>query len=490
MKNLRTLNAVFTKNIIERVTRIFSAVALGTILTVTAVLSLLLLPAGETRADGPDDAHVVVVFPTEQGMVRPISFTTSISRIGALQLAGFNVVAIGDTVCSIDGVGCPGATDMTTCFCADNWWAQGHWDSGSESWDTLTWPPPLMSNGDIGGFRWSNTAWGPPLLPGPSYKAASGDLEWLQTQQSAENGSYGDSVGSSVEAMLAIGANNLDADQWRTSPISPSLLDYLQSGDNAASYAATNVGKAGKLAVALAGVGQDPQNFNGLNLVISLTNYYSATTGAFDEADINQAWAMLGWRAASQTVPASATHHLVAGAMANGGWEWSPGFGSDTNTTALAIQALVAGGECITSPNIADGLDYLKSAQNSDGGFPYDPVSIWGTDSDTNSTAWVVQALLALGEDPTSVAWTVNSSNPISYLLSMQLVDGSFEWQTGFGSNLLASQQVIAPLIGHPFSLQVDPPDQGQCFVSPPSQASGQSKSWLPIIFKDATIGN
>jgi hypothetical protein len=484
VKNQHTLNVTFDKNIVGRISRIFGIVALGLTLVTIALLGLLVLSTKEISADGPDDAHVVVVFPNEQDMVRPISFTTSISRIGALQLAGFNVVAIGDAVCSIDGVGCPGATDVATCFCADNWWAQGHWDSVSESWDTLTWPPPLMSNGDIGGFRWSNTAWGPPLLPGPSYEAASDGLEWLQSQQSVANGSYGDSIGASVETMLAIGANKLDPDQWRTSPISPSLLDYLQAGDNAATYAAANAGRAGRLAVALAGVDQDPQNFNGLNLVISLTTYYSPTTGSFDDFDINQAWAMLGWRAASQTVPTSASHHLVAGAMANGGWEWSPGFGSDTNTTALAIQALVAGGECITSPNIANGLAYLKSAQNNDGGFPYDPQSIWGTDSDTNSTAWVVQALLAVGEDPTSAEWTVNSNNPISYLLSMQLADGSFEWQTGLGSNLLSTQQAVVPLLGRSFPLNVASPDQSQCFVSPPSQAAGSNKYWLPIIFK------
>ncbi len=69
----------------------------------------------------------------------------------------------------------------------------------------------------------------------------------------------------------------------------------------------------------------------------------------------------------------------------------------------------------------------MKSSQNDDGGFPYDPDSPWGTDSDANSSAYAVQAIYALGQDP-AAAWTINTTNPISYLLGLQLVDGSIEF--------------------------------------------------------------
>jgi len=150
----------------------------------------------------------------------------------------------------------------------------------------------------------------------------------------------------------------------------------------------------------------------------------------------------------------------------------------------LAIQALVAGGECLTSSNIVRGVDYLKSAQNNDGGFPYDPQSAWGTDSDTNSTAWAMQALLAANQDLTDSKWIINGSNPISYLLSVQLPDGSFEWQKDTGANILATQQAVAPLLGQPFPLLVETPDQSQCFVS----SSSHSKTWLPIIIKTSEV--
>jgi hypothetical protein len=268
-------------------------------------------------------------------------------------------------------------------------------------------------------------------------------------------------------------------------------VDYWS--DNSVSSPNNTIGwvnsgkRAGFLAVAVAGADENPQNFAGLDLVISMTNYYSPTTGAYDQNNIGQAWAILGWRAANTNttpVPLTATQFLATRTNTNGGWAWSiPGNDSDTNTTAMALQALIAGGECITSPNIDNGLQYLKSAQNTDGGFTYDPKSVWGTDSDTNSTAYVVQALLAAGEDPLDAAWTVNGSNPISYLLGMQLPGGSFEWQAGYGANLLATQQAVPALLGQPFPLHAGFPDQSQCFVSDsPGQSPGNVRSWLPVI--------
>jgi len=160
-------------------------------------------------------------------------------------------------------------------------------------------------------------------------------------------------------------------------------------------------------------------------------------------------------------VPVTAVQYLRDAQQPNGGWEWQSGFGSDTNSTALAIQALVSSGESVTSSVIISALNYLKSAQNDDGGFTYDPNSTWGTDSDTNSTAYVVQALLAAGQDPITGTWAVTSSNPISYLRSVQLPDGSLEWQKGYGSNQLATQQAVPALLGRPFPLKVA--DLSQC---------------------------
>ena len=436
MKRQTTARALYTAG---------GAGVIGGALVIVALASLLVLPVRETLAAGPNESHVVVILPGELDVsVRPISFTGQISGPVALEMAGFDMVAVGDTVCAIEGVGCPDATDIGSCFCPDNFWAQAPWDAATETWDTTTFPLPLMSDGDVRGFRGaiSFATWGPPRYPAPAYVAASDALEWLRGKQSPTDGGYGTAY-ETVNTLLAVGANHLDAASWRRGTSSPSLLTYeLGTG---AEYANGTTGRSAMLAVGLAATGgcwpfgtRKPMDF------------YDPATGEFDAWNLNHAWAMLGTSALSQTVPASASQHLKGQVNADGGWAWStPPDDSDTNATALAVQALVAAGEPLSSGVITNALNYLKSAQNTDGGFPYTTSS-----PDTNSTAWAVQAILAGGEDPLTGRWVVSSSDPLSYLLSIQLPDGSFEYQVGGGSNLLATQQAVGALLRQPFPLK------------------------------------
>ncbi|MFF1699794.1 prenyltransferase/squalene oxidase repeat-containing protein [Streptomyces sp. NPDC058257] len=69
----------------------------------------------------------------------------------------------------------------------------------------------------------------------------------------------------------------------------------------------------------------------------------------------------------------------------------------DSNMTASAVQALAAlGGQ---DKAVEKSVGWLKSAQNTDGGWGYSP----GMDSDANSTGIVIGALAAAGEKPQSV---------------------------------------------------------------------------------------
>ncbi|MGW0564100.1 prenyltransferase/squalene oxidase repeat-containing protein [Streptomyces sp. NPDC003016] len=69
----------------------------------------------------------------------------------------------------------------------------------------------------------------------------------------------------------------------------------------------------------------------------------------------------------------------------------------DSNATAAAVQALNAlGGQ---EAAVEKGVGWLKSAQNKDGGWGYNP----GSPSDANSTSVVIGALAAAGEKPGEV---------------------------------------------------------------------------------------
>jgi hypothetical protein len=55
----------------------------------------------------------------------------------------------------------------------------------------------------------------------------------------------------------------------------------------------------------------------------------------------------------------------------------------------------------------------------------------------------------------------------------MQLGDGSFEWQPGFGANQIATQQTVPVLLGRSFPIKIS------------DQISNCSASFIPVIFKN-----
>jgi hypothetical protein len=102
--------------------------------------------------------------------------------------------------------------------------------------------------------------------------------------------------------------------------------------------------------------------------------------------------------------------------------------GPDTNATSVAIWALDGVG--ITT-GIDDALDFLDAAQDSDGGFPY----VSGGAVDPNSTALVILAVLAGGEDPSAGRWVEGASTPFTSLLSWQVgCDAPVADRGGFAS--------------------------------------------------------
>jgi len=90
--------------------------------------------------------------------------------------------------------------------------------------------------------------------------------------------------------------------------------------------------------------------------------------------------------------------------------------GPDTNSTGAAVQGLAAYGE---HPRRVATLRGLDAIQSSDGGFPF--VAAAGLTSDPDSTALGLQALLALGENPTQARWLVGGASAFDALASFQL---------------------------------------------------------------------
>ena len=426
-------------------TPVSSAPVLATEPAIQIPTATLPLTSTQTQSPQATSALIIVEFGPNDRVVRQISVTDPISGIEALQATGLEIVTadFGDSgvaVCSIAGVGCP-AED---CFCSSQFWSSASWSA--DAWQLYQSGPSSVSiaPGAIEGWQWTEVG-SAGLPPAPALVSIAAAYNWMQNQQDPATGGY-DSPSTSLEVLLAIGANRLRAEDWSLSAGSPSLMDYWQA--NAQAYSADGPASSGKLAVGLAAAGGCwPAG------AAEPSSYYSGTNGQYSPHAGFQAWGILGSLALSQTVPMEAVDYLITLAQPDGGWEWNQGFGSDTNTTALVIQTLVAVGEPPDSEIIAKALQYLKSAQNSDGGFTYSPTSQFGTDSDVNSTAYVLQSLLAAGQSPISDVWSINGVTSMDYLPGMQLDNGSYEWQPGSGENLVATAHAAAALLGRTYPL-------------------------------------
>lgn len=394
-----------------------------------------------------DQTTLVVQFDDARRVVRKIDFTEPISGLALLEQSDLDVVKAefdwGSAVCSIEGVGCP-AED---CFCQENaFWSYLSWDGSA--WVSYPVGPAqsvISTTGTVEGWHWSTGE--NPVTPPTYVNAADHALIWLRAQQVITDGSYASSAGASVEALLALGANHEDAAAWRPAPDAPSLLEFVT--ENAPAYSQEGVSEAGKLAVALTAM---EACWPAAALMPSA--YYSPTISALHSDAGRLAWGILGTLALGQPTPVDSVEYLNNLALPDGGWEWSPGWGRDTNTTALAIQALIAAETPVTTTTIISGLAYLQLAQTDAGGFSYDPGADFSAAADANSTAYSVQALIAAGEDPLGDRWQKAEGNPLDFLLAQQDETGGLAWQAGQPVNAAATQQAIPALLGQSYPLR------------------------------------
>ncbi|MFH1737139.1 MAG: prenyltransferase/squalene oxidase repeat-containing protein [Actinomycetota bacterium] len=227
-----------------------------------------------------------------------------------------------------------------------------------------------------------------------------------------------------------------------------------------------NTAQIAQLIVALKAAGEDPKTFAGTDWVALLKDTQDKAIGLFGNTEISHAWAIIALETAGAEVPDNAITWLTEQQEDNGGYAFDAKggmMGADTNSTALVIQALIGAGEKKTSPAVKKALDFLKTQQNPDGGFPFVKPSPYGTDSDSNSTAWVVQALLAADEDIEDGSWVKTSVAPMGFLISLQNPNGAFVFQKTVPDDSLSSTlQAVPALMEQPFPLPTEVQKSGE----------------------------
>jgi hypothetical protein len=284
------------------------------------------------------------------------------------------------------------------------------------------------------------------MAAGPYTDAALGTLGWIATQQQADGSFAGFGAGNTADAVFAICAVGGDPN------------GFLVEGNSPVSYLAANVdtltsttGGTAKTILAAVCANKDPRSFAGLDLVAEIEGTVDSTSGQYGSDLSGHAFAMLALKGTNRPIPDTAVSWLRTAQTPEGGWGWdgTPSSGNaDTNSTSLAIQGLVAAGVPTSDTAIQNAIAYLHTQQNDDGGFPYANPSSWGTETDANSTAYVIQGLVAAGEDPEGSSWTVKSNNPMTALLSLRLSSGAFLWQAAIpGENALATYQAVPAMM-------------------------------------------
>jgi hypothetical protein len=185
---------------------------------------------------------------------------------------------------------------------------------------------------------------------------------------------------------------------------------------------------------------------------------YGVQDPTYDGA-YRQGLSLLALHTAGATPAPTAVTWLLDQQCSNGGWQSvrtdlsvacvtsdaNTFAGPDSNSTALAIEGLAAVGGHASA--VTKGIDYLKTFQNSDGGF-----SLYlGAGSDANSTGLAVGAFAAAGFDPTTV--TSGGHDAFDALQTMQLTcsaaaadRGSLGYQGPDAANSMATVQGLLGL--------------------------------------------
>jgi len=306
----------------------------------------------------------------------------------------------------------------------------------------------------------------------PERDAALRGVEFIRTTQQSDGGFGGFGPGQTMDAVYAIRSVGIDPNTFVKDGKTPA--DFLRA--NAADV--TRPGLAAKFVLGAIALGLNPRNVDGTDFTAIIRGAYDAGTGRYASDDFNQALSIIGLVAAGDPVPTAAVTALRTAQLSDGGW----GFGgsSDPDSTAIALQALLAAGVPTSDPDVQEALAYLRAAQADDGGWGFDPAA-----SNVNSTAFVVQALIAAGENPESAAYTKPGGNPIQFLLSQQQPDGSF---VGYDP-AFATNQVVPALMGRTFlNAPFTPLSQATPTPSPTATATAQpTRTPTPAVAKTGT---
>ena len=176
-------------------------------------------------------------------------------------------------------------------------------------------------------------------------------------------------------------------------------------------------------------------------------------SGSFANRVNTTAFAIFALRAAGRSNRSAAVRNgarWIAGqANRDGGFNFAgQGASSGIDDTGAALQGLVAAGRRGTK-TVRRAARFLARRQNPDGGYPLQP----GGPSNAQSTAWAVQALIAAGRNPDRQRRN-GARSPVAYLRSLVTPSGAVRYsRTSAQTPVWVTAQALAALARKPFPL-------------------------------------
>ena len=286
----------------------------------------------------------------------------------------------------------------------------------------------------------------------PSAHVASSlspELSYLASAQNTDGGfgaAKGQSSSELYTAWTAIGLAAAGRNPASVRRDGHSVLDSLRAEASTLS----GLGDAERTILAAQACGASSYSFAGRNLVAEVLRARDSDN-SFEHLVNLTSFAIFALRAVghSQSYPAirDAAGWIERQQNSDGGF----GFGgrgspSDVDDTGAALQALADAG-AHNAGDLAAAADYLIRSQNLDGGYPQQ----YGNESNAQSTAWAIQGLIAAGRNPNTVRRR-GSRSPTGYLESLLTPGGSIRYsRTGAQTPVWVTAQALIALSGKTF---------------------------------------
>jgi len=269
-------------------------------------------------------------------------------------------------------------------------------------------------------------------------------LQYLRNKQQSDGSIGGFSV--SAWTTMAVASAGQDPNEWKKNE--NSIVDYLINNRN--SLDEEKVTDISRFILAMTAANRNPRNINGFDYIAILENKIVNKQFGDESMYNDDFWAILALISAK--VDAGSSHiqdsanFIKSHQNSDGGWSWTDGE-SDVDNTATAIMALIAAGENKQSTTILNGLQYLEDQLSETGGF-----SFMG-DPNAASDSWGIMALVAANINPSDQEWVRDDVSPVDHLLSLQNPDGSFSWITGQEGSAWITSYTIPALLGKKYPI-------------------------------------